>query len=112
MRTTQEQLVHAWLPRVCAALHERLGQACALIVPRARCPPALAAPHPTPPQVDTRVLQLAEHDEAGGVTRWRLADVRANRAGTKGRGLSRKQRDQVFEVPLAALRRVNLHLDI
>ena len=63
-------------------------------------------------QVETKVLTFVEHDAAAGVTRWRLADVRANRqAGGKGRGLNRKQRHAVYELPLDALRRVNLHID-
>lgn len=63
-------------------------------------------------QVDTKVLNFSEYDAASGLTRWKLADVRANRnqAG-KGRGLNRKQRDAVYELPLAAVRRVNLYLD-
>ena len=64
------------------------------------------------PQVEVKVLTFAEHDAAAAVTRWRLADVCANRTGGKGRGLNRKQRDAVYEVPLAALRRVNLYIDI
>lgn len=48
-----------------------------------------------------------------GVSRWRLADVRANRAAAgKGRGLNKKQRETVIEIPAGALRRVNLHLDL
>lgn len=65
-----------------------------------------------PAQVDTKVLTFSEFDAAAGLTRWKLADVRANRnqAG-KGRGLNRKQRDAVYELPLIAVRRVNLYLD-
>lgn len=87
-----------------------------------------------PEKVETRILQLAEvqleapaedgegptegaqpgsSSGSGGVTRWRLANVRANRAAAgKGRGLTKKQREAVFEIPVASLRRVNLHLDI
>ena len=71
-------------------------------------------PHPPAPalQVETKVLAFSELDAAAGVTRWKLADVRANRqSGGKGRGLNRKQRDAVYELPLAVLRRVNLHVD-
>lgn len=62
-------------------------------------------------RVETQVLSFVEHDAAAGMTRWKLADVRANRAGGKGRGLNRKQRDAVYELPVPALRRVCLHLD-
>ncbi|KAL4433703.1 hypothetical protein ABPG75_000144 [Micractinium tetrahymenae] len=62
-------------------------------------------------KVDVKVLTYESHDAAAALTRWRLADVRANRTGGKGRGLSRKQRDAVYELPLAAIKRVNLHID-
>lgn len=62
-------------------------------------------------KVDTKVLSFESHDAAAALTRWRLADVRVNRTGGKGRGLSRKQRDAVYELPLSAIRRVNLHID-
>lgn len=65
-------------------------------------------------RVETKILALveAEGGEGGGVSRWRLADVRANRSGGKGRGLNKKQREAVLEIPVAALRRVTLHIDI
>ena len=67
-------------------------------------------------RVEAQVLKfdaLAELSGSGEPTsRWRIADVRANRAGGKGRGLTRKQREAVVVVPLAALRRINLHIDI
>lgn len=62
-------------------------------------------------KLDVKVLSFESHDAAAALTRWRLADVRANRTGGKGRGLSRKQRDTLFELPLSAIRRVNLHID-
>ena len=66
----------------------------------------------SPPQVDTKVLTFVEHEAASAVTRWRLADVRVNRsAAGKGRGLNKKQRESIVELPLAAVRRVNLHID-
>jgi len=71
-------------------------------VPWPRCP-AL--------QVDHKVLSFVELDAAAGVTRWKLADVRVNRTGGKGRGLNKKQRDTILDYPLSALRRVNLHID-
>lgn len=60
--------------------------------------------------MQTRVLSFVELDSAAGVTRWRLADVRANKGG-KGRGLNAKQRREVYEVPLSSIIRVNLFLD-
>lgn len=71
-------------------------------------------PHPCLPcvsQVETKVLTFVEHDAAAAVTRWKLADVRVNRTGGKGRGLNRKQRDAVYELPQSTVRRVNLHID-
>ncbi|PSC68783.1 water dikinase [Micractinium conductrix] len=63
-------------------------------------------------KVDTKVLTFVEHEAASAVTRWRLADVRVNRsAAGKGRGLNKKQRESIVELPLAAVRRVNLHID-
>jgi len=55
-----------------------------------------------------------EKDEAPVVaadtTLWRLADVKAN-APTKGRGLTRKQRDQRLRIPLADLVSVRIHVE-
>lgn len=81
-------------------------RSCLASVPRAS-PPS----HTLTLQVDTKVLSFESHDAAAALTRWRLADVRVNRTGGKGRGLSRKQRDAVYELPLSAIRRVNLHID-
>lgn len=66
-------------------------------------------------RVETKILALVEAEgggDGGGVSRWRLADVRANRSGGKGRGLNKKQREAVLEIPVASLRRVTLHIDI
>ena len=60
-------------------------------------------------KVVTRVLAFVELDASAGTTRWRLANVRVNRRS--GRGLSVRQRKETFDIPLTALRRVNLHLD-
>lgn len=60
---------------------------------------------------ETRVLQFVEVDEVTGVTRWQLADVRANSPG-KGRKLNKKQRETVIELAVADVRKVNLHVDI
>ena len=51
---------------------------------------------------------------AGGaaVTRWRLADVRANRTAGKGRPLNKKQRESIVEIEVAAITKVNLHVDM
>ncbi|KAI3433874.1 hypothetical protein D9Q98_003676 [Chlorella vulgaris] len=59
----------------------------------------------------SKVLRFVEVDAAAGVTRWKLADVRANRAGAKGRPLGKKK-DAVVEIALASISRVNLHVDI
>jgi ribosome maturation factor RimP len=51
-----------------------------------------------------------EEAAAAGTTLWRLADVKAN-APTKGRGLTRKQRDQRLRIPLADLVSVRIHVE-
>ncbi|KIY99383.1 hypothetical protein MNEG_8577 [Monoraphidium neglectum] len=67
--------------------------------------PASAAPSPT-----AAVLELVAYDEASGATEWRLADVRANAPG-KGRGLSKRQREQVVRMPVDALIGARVHVD-
>ena len=57
-----------------------------------------------------QVLELTAFDEAAGTTAWRLADVRAN-AFQKGRKLSKRQRQQVIDIPVVALERVRIHVD-
>jgi len=47
----------------------------------------------------------------GVVSKWTLADVRANRSG-KGRLLNKKQRETVIEIPIKDILKVNLHVDI
>ncbi len=54
-------------------------------------------------------------DAEGGpmVTRWRLADVRENKAKKgKGRTLNKKEREGIIEIPMRSLRSVRLHIDI
>ncbi|GFH27419.1 uncharacterized protein HaLaN_25738 [Haematococcus lacustris] len=58
----------------------------------------------------SQVLQLMEFDEAAGRTRWQVADVRAN-APTKGRGLSKRQRAMVLEIPVSNIQRAKVHVD-
>lgn len=67
--------------------------------------------------VQTNILEFVElgrKEELGdaeAMVRWKLADVRANRSG-KGRGLNKKQRETIIEIPVSAIRNVNLHVDI
>lgn len=52
-------------------------------------------------------------DVAAGSSQWALANVRVNRKGGKGsQQLSKKQREQRFDIPLRSLRRCNLYLDL
>jgi ribosome maturation factor RimP len=60
-------------------------------------------------KVVTRVMDLVDVDVE--VSRWRLADVKANSPG-KGRSLNKKMREQVHEINIDKLKRVNLHIDI
>lgn len=57
------------------------------------------------------MLDLLSVDAAGGRTKWALADVRANRAQGRGKLSARAARER-FSLPMAALRRVNLHIDV
>lgn len=59
--------------------------------------------------VVTKVMDLVEVDIE--VSRWKLADVKANSPG-KGRGLNKKMREQVHDINIDKLKRVNLHIDI
>eukprot|EP00192_Tetraselmis_astigmatica_P013695 CAMPEP_0117673162 /NCGR_PEP_ID=MMETSP0804-20121206/14319_1 /TAXON_ID=1074897 /ORGANISM="Tetraselmis astigmatica, Strain CCMP880" /LENGTH=324 /DNA_ID=CAMNT_0005481869 /DNA_START=72 /DNA_END=1046 /DNA_ORIENTATION=+ len=64
-------------------------------------------------ELDTRVLKLLEFDELNGTTNWGLADVAANKQGKKkGQGLNRKERDMRFDVPVANIKSVRVHLDV
>lgn len=63
-------------------------------------------------KVNTRVLQLLSVDIAAGTTQWALANVRINRQGNKGAQLTRKQRDQRFDIALNSIRKVNLFIDL
>ena len=56
------------------------------------------------------VLRLLELNEPEGLASWALADVKAN-ATVKGRGLSKKQRGQRFDIPLERLERVRIYVD-
>jgi hypothetical protein len=56
------------------------------------------------------VLNFLELDETDGKTVWELADVKANQT-VKGRGLSKKQRMQRFDIPLESLERVRIYVD-
>lgn len=56
------------------------------------------------------VLRFLELDEANSKTTWELADVKANQ-NVKGRGLSKKQRMQRYDITLEALERVRIYVD-
>jgi hypothetical protein len=57
-----------------------------------------------------QILDLMDFDEEAGTTLWRIADTKAN-APVKGRRLSKKQRETRISIPVARLRRVNVHVD-
>lgn len=56
------------------------------------------------------VLRFLELDEVNSKTTWELADVKANQ-NVKGRGLSKKQRMQKYDIPLESLERVRIYVD-
>lgn len=64
---------------------------------------------------DTTVVRIFNfidiQEEEGGKATWRLADVRANRPG-KGRGLSKREREKVYTIPIASIQHVCLHVDM
>lgn len=57
------------------------------------------------------ILQYAGTDEGTEVTNWRVADVKAN-APTKGRSLSKKQREARIAIPVANLRKARIYVDM
>jgi len=64
----------------------------------------------SPASSGVAILELVALDEAAGTSEWRLADVRANAPG-KGRGLSKRQREQKWMIPVDALQRARVHVD-
>lgn len=60
--------------------------------------------------LQTLVLKFLELDELNGKTTWELADVKANQ-NVKGRGLSKKQRMQRYDIPIENLERVRIYVD-
>lgn len=60
---------------------------------------------------ETKVLQLLGWNAEAGSTEWALADVKVNRQKRLGR-LTKKETDMRFNLPVAAIRHVRLHLDI
>ena len=61
---------------------------------------------------EPRVFNLQSVLEDGTTTVWAFADVRANRSMGKGRGLSKKQKDMEFTIPIENIISVNIHLDV
>ncbi|CAG9465848.1 unnamed protein product [Pedinophyceae sp. YPF-701] len=59
---------------------------------------------------DTRVLRVQSWDEE--LTTWALADTKQHRRESKGRALTRKQRELRLELPVSSIVRVNLFLDV
>lgn len=73
---------------------------------------AAAAPAAAATEAD-EVLDLLTYDAAAGVTTWKVADVRANRAGMKkGQVMSKKTRERRLSLPVADLLKVHLHIDV
>eukprot|EP00899_Mesostigma_viride_P015070 jgi/Mesvir1/23564/Mv18260-RA.1 len=64
-------------------------------------------------ELQDQILNLVEYDEIAQVARWRLANVRANRAQKtkKGQGLNKKQRESVIEVKVSDIKGVFIHVD-
>mmetsp|Transcript_3288 Transcript_3288/g.6585 ORF Transcript_3288/g.6585 Transcript_3288/m.6585 type:complete len:246 (-) Transcript_3288:360-1097(-) len=61
---------------------------------------------------EPRVFNLQAVLEDGTTTVWAYADVRANRSLGKGRGLSKKQKEMEFTIPIENIISVNIHLDV
>jgi len=65
------------------------------------------------PTQEDRILMMKAVDEAAGLVHFTLADVRHNRdAAGKGRRLGKKKLQEVTEIKISDIQRVNLHLDI
>jgi hypothetical protein len=61
----------------------------------------------------SEALELLSYDAEAGVTSWKVADVRLNRAGLKkGQPMSKKTKERRVTLKLADVRKVNLHIDI
>jgi len=61
----------------------------------------------------SEALELVEYDAAAATTLWKLAPVRANLAGLKkGQPMGKKMRERRLALPLAALIKVSLILDV
>ena len=56
-----------------------------------------------------QILELLTYDDQTGETTWGVADVRSNK--TKGRNLSKKQREQRISIPIEKISRVRIHVD-
>lgn len=117
----------AWAPLVCGATHWQRTKSTSMsvLLQLSRClPPSLLPSLPPcmqnlPMRVEYMtdvgllqnvVLNFLELDEVNSSTTWELADVKANQ-NVKGRGLSKKQRMQRFDVPLESLERVRIYVD-
>lgn len=61
-------------------------------------------------QTGSEVYEFIAMDD--GITKWRYADVKANRSLGKGKGLTRRQKETIFEIPVDSLDSVNLHIDL
>ena len=59
-----------------------------------------------------RILDIIKVLQDEGLTQWRYSDVRANRSLGKGRGLSKKQKAEIIDIPFSNIKSVNLHIDI
>lgn len=60
---------------------------------------------------DARILNFVEM-KPGDITAWRYADVKANRSLGKGRGLSKKQKEALIDIPAQDIDSVTLHIDL
>ena len=60
---------------------------------------------------ETKVLQLLDFNEGTVSSEWALADVKVNRQKRLGR-LTKKETDMRFNLPIASIQHVRLHLDI
>ncbi len=64
-----------------------------------------------PGATDSRVLRLLKLDEGAGTSAWGLADVKLNRRKGVAK-LSKRELGIRFEVPLASIQQVRLHLEV
>lgn len=59
----------------------------------------------------SQILEFISMHTDAAETLWKIADVKKN-APTKGRSLTKKQREQRITIPVASLQKARIHVDM